>query len=227
MVTWGLPVLRASVRYRPRIQAAPQADWRDRGIMLKTFREAAICRQRWRRRGALWKLKKTRFAEAADQGGTRSPLLPAVIEGGAGLDPEVDRPSGAATDEPAANLNIEAASQPSSSGANSSQNLGGASADAKGEQQQQQAQQEQQQQQAQQLISSAADALAPLPPTTVGERQPPEYRTWRDSHHTGETNAQKRARYLPLFPEASVRLKDAAVEVAAQLEVVVVYYCST
>ena len=129
MVTWGLPVLRASVRYRPRIQADPQTDWRNRGIMLKTFREAAICRQRWRQRGALWKLEKTRFAEAADQGGTRSPLLPAVIEGSAGLDPEVDRPSGAATDEPAANLNIESAIQPSSSGANSSQNLGGVSAD--------------------------------------------------------------------------------------------------
>jgi hypothetical protein len=49
------------------------------------------------------------------------------------------RPSGAATDAPAANQNIGAASQPSRSGANSPQNLGGASADATGEQQQQQA----------------------------------------------------------------------------------------
>jgi hypothetical protein len=27
------------------------------------------------------------------------------------------------------------------------------------------------------------------------------YQTWRDSQHTGETNAQKRARYLLLFPD--------------------------
>jgi len=80
-------------------------------------------------------------------------------DGGAGLDPEVDRPSGAATDAPAANQNIGAASQPSRSGANSPQNLGGASADATGEQQQQQAQHHK--------VSSAADALAPLPPPTV------------------------------------------------------------
>ena len=68
------------------------------------------------------------------------------------------------------------------------------------------------------ILSSAANALAPLPPPTVGDRQPPKYRTWRNSQHTGETNAQKRARYLLLFPEASEHLKDAAVEVAAQLE---------
>jgi hypothetical protein len=119
------------------------------------------------------------------------PLLPAIIEGGAGLDPEVDRPSGAEDVH---------------------------------------AQQHQ--------ISSAADALAPLPPPTVGELWHMarlawgSYRTWRDSQHTGETNAEKRARYLLLFPEgvsvhadtegdgvhASALLKDAAVEVAAQLE---------
>jgi hypothetical protein len=220
------------------------------------------------------------------------PLLPAIVEGGAGLDPELDRPSGAATDAPAANQNIGAqdtpahtpvawaggggaggegvaagargglgeilpeghtgfswsattyrvplshtqfswygkgaVSQPSSSWANSAQNLGGA--DANGEQQQHHAQQHQ--------ISSAADALAPLPPPAVGELWHMarlawgSYRTWRDSQHTGETNAEKRARYLLLFPEgvsvhadtegdgvhASARLKDAAVEVAAQLE---------
>jgi hypothetical protein len=139
-----------------------------------------------------------------------APLLPAIIEGGAGLAPEVDRPSGATTDAPAVNQNIGAASQPSSSGANSAQNLGDAIADANGEQQEQQAQKHQ--------ISSDANALAPLPPPTVGDQQPPKYRTWRNSQHTGETNTQKRARYLLLFPEASEHLKDAAVEVAAQLE---------
>ena len=40
------------------------------------------------------------------------PLLPAIVEGGAGLDPELDRPSGAATDAPAANQNIGAQDTP-------------------------------------------------------------------------------------------------------------------
>ena len=60
------------------------------------------------------------------------------------------RPCGAAPAAPAANQNIGAVSQPSSSGANASQNPGGASANAKGEQQQQQQQPQQHQQHSQQ-----------------------------------------------------------------------------
>jgi predicted lipoprotein len=31
------------------------------------------------------------------------------------------------------------------------------------------------------------------------------YQTWRESQHTGETNAQKRARYLLLFPDKKTK----------------------